>query len=88
MTQCRDIRMECKLFDFFRLPGFWTSLSSDILKNTVRGWEVPALFNPLERANLIEKMFLTCHLKDGNRSNFRNVVFFTIPVDGQSPKTQ
>jgi hypothetical protein len=26
--------------------------------------------------------------EDGNRSTFRNVVFFRIPNDGQSPKTQ
>jgi hypothetical protein len=57
----------------------------------VRG-EAPTKLDPLETANLVQRLKLALSnepnrvgasplLEDGNRSSFRNVVFFRIPDD-------
>jgi hypothetical protein len=63
-----------------------------------RAWETPTLFFSVRKSQLqslclflkdpIELVFSILWPEEGNRSSFRNVVFFGIPDDGQCPKTQ
>jgi hypothetical protein len=50
----------------------------------VRNWETSTLLGPLET---VYPSHWTPSPEDGNMSSFRNVVFFSIPDDRQSPKT-
>jgi hypothetical protein len=81
--------------------GFGLGPSSGILKNTkehnVSGtWSVSVLrwgvgdtlLGSSERANLRDPVSPTASSEDGNRPSSRNVVFFRIPDDVLSPKTQ
>jgi hypothetical protein len=63
----------------------------DVFYHQVRGWETSTKLRWLQRLRLSTSNrpninSLTLSSKDGNRSSFRNVMFFIISSNAQSPK--
>jgi hypothetical protein len=82
--------------------GFWTLFMARYSKEhnfsevssfrpQVSGWETQDLLGPLERVNPnhgLNGVSPAPSPEDGKTYSFRNIVFFRIPDDEQSPKTQ
>jgi hypothetical protein len=73
------------LFPSSCIPKNMTFRKLDLFPSSGEGGEkTPTQLGPLERANLSHSS--PPSPEDGNRSSFRNVVFFGIQDDGESPE--